>query len=147
MSKTIEQYADDIMQMIDADIEAGLVSRYVRTYSDLHDFVDANGYTLDAEVPWHAENLTTINAVQAEVDARLRARTSGGPGCCSGHRRDRNGVPGRCGGPTVHGRVLCEECRPKSTAVVTTMTTFCHCPTPSLDKSNVCRKCGTQWAE
>lgn len=45
----------------------------------------------------------------------------------------------------VRNRYEAEPVRPHAT--VRDFSTFCFCPTPKLDSSDVCRKCGTQWTE
>lgn len=78
---TVTEYADEIMQMIDEDIEAGTVPGSVRSFADLHDYVDANDYTLTADVPWGGDIATAddpagvnlVNAVTDEVTRRLAA--------------------------------------------------------------------------
>jgi hypothetical protein len=44
-----QMYADVLKRLIVADIGAGTVPDSVRSWSDLHDFVDANEYLIDAD--------------------------------------------------------------------------------------------------
>lgn len=101
---TDEDYADVIMLLVDADIIIGRVPVDVATYSELHDYVDANWYG-DAAVPYSESACTcdapaetidgdhgptcgvyvaydvridTINRATGIADARLRARAVGG---------------------------------------------------------------------
>ena len=95
MTSTSE-YADKIMAAIDVDIQAGLIPATVASFSELHDYVDANDYALEA-VPFTAPLCTCertmgnpacycghgeawfaymeyLNTVESEVSARLAAR-------------------------------------------------------------------------
>ena len=95
---SISDYADKIMAEIDADIQAGLVPATVASFSELHDYVDANDYALGA-VPFSGPPCTCVrttadpgchcayseawdaymeylNAVESEVSSRLAARTA-----------------------------------------------------------------------
>jgi hypothetical protein len=91
----ISEYADKIMTEIDGDIKAGHVPATVASFSELHDYVDANDYALEA-APFDGPECTCtrtmdnpgcycahydawcahmehLNAIEAEVDRRLRA--------------------------------------------------------------------------
>jgi hypothetical protein len=93
----ISVHADLILAEIDADITAGLLPVNVAAFSDLHGHVDANDYAL-AAVPFTgpscvcdrsdtdpgcycayadawAQYMEYLNAVEAEVDRRLKDRT------------------------------------------------------------------------
>jgi hypothetical protein len=94
----VSDYADKIMAEVDGDIKAGLVPATVATFSELHDYVDANDYALEA-VPFSGppctcvrttanpgcscayaeawgEYMELLNVVETEVSARLAARTA-----------------------------------------------------------------------
>lgn len=73
---TIAEYARDILAIIDIDIRDGILPADVKTFEDLNDHVDANGYLEEAGVPYAP---TTANseltvAIQEEVAALLSAR-------------------------------------------------------------------------
>lgn len=78
--KTASEYADEIMVMIREDIAAGKVSPIVWSFDALHNYVDANGYTLAAHVPWGGdaataedpEGMALVNAVENEITRRLQ---------------------------------------------------------------------------
>jgi len=79
--KTIEEYADEVMTAIDDCIAEGRIPADVATYSDLHSYVDANDFLLDAGVPWGTDipegqdpNGVWVD-VENEVQRRLRVRT------------------------------------------------------------------------
>lgn len=61
-------YADGAMADIAADIAAGVVPASVATFTDLHDYVDANEYV--AGVPT-SDGYGLVNAVTAEINRRL----------------------------------------------------------------------------
>jgi hypothetical protein len=63
------------MADIDDDIAAGGLPGSVASFTDLHDYVDANDYLQDAGVPMPTAKggIDTIVAVQDEVTRRLRA--------------------------------------------------------------------------
>ncbi len=67
----ISRYADAIMTLIKSDVEAGIVPASVRSFSELHDYVDANDYGLEA-VPFSGPKCTCT-------------RTLGNPGCHCEH--------------------------------------------------------------
>jgi hypothetical protein len=94
---TTSEYADRIMAEIDDDIKAGLIPATVASFSELHDYVDANDYALEA-VPFSGppctcvrttvnpgcscayadawdEYMQYLNTVESEVSRRLQART------------------------------------------------------------------------
>ena len=85
-SKTVEQYADRIMALIDETIAEGFRNTHgvpmpatVASFSELHDYVDANDYFVDAEVPWGTEAERELtNQVADEVSRRLAARQAPG---------------------------------------------------------------------
>jgi hypothetical protein len=91
---TISGYADKIMAEVGKDIAAGWMPATVSTFSELHDYVDANDYALEA-VPFDGPACTCVrtmdnpgcacahydawcaymeylNVIEAEVDRRLR---------------------------------------------------------------------------
>jgi hypothetical protein len=78
MDATISGYADKIMAEIVGDVEAGIVPAGVASFSELHDHVDANDYAQAAGVPVYVAGAedpwALVNAVEAEVDRRLRER-------------------------------------------------------------------------
>ncbi|WP_319461445.1 hypothetical protein [Micromonospora sp. RTP1Z1] len=70
----VARYADLILAEIDDDIAESVVPAGVRSFADLHRYVDANDYLIAAGVP-HDATPTTIEVtvdVQNEVTARLR---------------------------------------------------------------------------
>lgn len=75
---TVTEYADKAMTMIDADIASGQVPATVRSFSELHDYVDANEYLED--VPWGTDlpggndPMYLVIEVSDEISARLAAR-------------------------------------------------------------------------
>lgn len=76
---TVAEYADRIWTLIGEDVVEGVVPPTVTTFSDLHEHVDANDYTLQVGVPWGADVATDddpagvrfTNAVEDEVSRRL----------------------------------------------------------------------------
>src|SRR5260370_13083866 len=77
---TVGQFADEVMRAIDGDIGEGVMPADVATFSELHDHVDANMYVLDVAGMARSgqDDLELSNAIAAEVDRRLRARTATG---------------------------------------------------------------------
>ena len=80
----INRYADEIMTMIDEDIANGCIPLNVRCFGELHSYVDANEYTLQAQVPWGREfetpddpcGLAASIDVEAEITRRLVTRAA-----------------------------------------------------------------------
>ena len=74
---TVALYADRIIIMIAEDITSGAVPLGVRSFTELHDHVDANDYLSQAGVPFGTDadagrdGAETVNAVCAEVTRRL----------------------------------------------------------------------------
>ena len=82
---TVCQYADAIMVMVDEDIAAGKprcgkrMPSDVGSFSELHDYRDANMYVLEAmgevALDFGSDDASAlVNAVMNEVSARLEAR-------------------------------------------------------------------------
>lgn len=71
----VAEYASRILATIDADIRDGFLPPDVRTFTDLHDHVDANTYLQDAGVPYAptTANNELTTAVQDAVTALLSA--------------------------------------------------------------------------
>jgi hypothetical protein len=74
----IGHWADLIIAAIDDDIAEGALPASVRSFTDLHDYLDANDYLQDAGVPFDATTATTATIdltvrVQEEVNHRLQA--------------------------------------------------------------------------
>jgi hypothetical protein len=76
----VRRYADAIMIAIEADMDAGIVPRSVSTFTELHDYVDANEYAVQAGVPWGSDpealrygddGYALVNAVEGAVSAML----------------------------------------------------------------------------
>jgi hypothetical protein len=76
----VRRYADAIMVAIQADMDAGIVPRSVSTFTELHDYVDANEYAVLADVPWGSDpealkydnsGYALVNAVEGAVSAML----------------------------------------------------------------------------
>ena len=76
----VRRYADAIMIAIKADMDAGIVPRSVSTFTELHDYVDANEYAVQAGVPWGSDpealrygndGYALVNAVESAVSAML----------------------------------------------------------------------------
>ena len=108
-------YARRILAAIDADVLEGILPAGVRTFTDLHDHVDANDYLDEAGVPYEAtvaSNEVTA-AVQDAVTALLS--TAGRPFCtfgtCSYPRHDHTTLSGSDGEelPTPAG-LRCPDC-------------------------------------
>lgn len=83
-SATVLHYADRIMAMIAEDMKQPLpwgkqVPPEVTSFSELHDYCDANGYLAQAGVPWGTDpgagedGAEMVNTVCAEVTRRLEA--------------------------------------------------------------------------
>lgn len=80
----VKTFADHIMAEIDGDIAAGQIPGRVRTFGELHSYLDANDYLIEAQVPYDGTRATTevIAAVEDEVTRRLSA--PGRPYCTHG---------------------------------------------------------------
>lgn len=84
---SVGEYADKIMVMIRADIASGMVPADVGSFSELHDYCDANGYALqampeDIVLSFSDEGCSAlVNAVLDECDRRIRAGELRGCGC------------------------------------------------------------------
>ncbi len=77
MTETIDHYATQIMVMIGEDIYEGVVPETAISFSELHEYVDANEYMIQADVPWDPDDEPTqafYVAVQDEVTDRLARR-------------------------------------------------------------------------
>jgi hypothetical protein len=78
----IAQYAAEIIDMVDDDIHGGAIPADVTSFVDLHSYVDANCYLIDAEIPWGADiadesdpdGCMPCNQVSDEVSRLLTAR-------------------------------------------------------------------------
>src|SRR5262245_35948848 len=70
-------FADAIMTMVDEAIADGAVPANVRSFADLHAYLDANDFLEDAAVPYDGSDasLALTAAVEAEVTRRLAAPT------------------------------------------------------------------------
>jgi hypothetical protein len=75
MHPSIDAYAEHIMGAIADDVAEGVLPARVRTFADLHDYLDANDYIQDAAVPCDGTQATleVIALVQQEVTRRLSA--------------------------------------------------------------------------
>ena len=72
-AQSISDYAQYVIEQIDNDVAAGIVPSSVRSFSELHDHVDANAYlTVVPDLPDGTFDTDTINAVTDEVDRRLK---------------------------------------------------------------------------
>ncbi len=91
---SIGEYADKIMTAIDSEIKAGFVPATVASFSELHDYSDANEYLTEAGYLWENtdESRAFVNAVEGEVDRRLRERAP----LCEGCYEPLNGAPSPC---------------------------------------------------
>jgi hypothetical protein len=72
--KAVERYADEVMDMVSADMcdDPGL--RTARSFTDLHDWCDANEYMIHAAVPYDPDSETIMEFyvdVQDAVTRRL----------------------------------------------------------------------------
>jgi hypothetical protein len=97
---TIAEYANHIMGEIANDIAEGRMPANVRSFSDLHTYLDANDYTPDAGIAYTGtdENLALINDVEDEVGRRLATRTTYCTfGACSYRHHDHSTQTGRDG--------------------------------------------------
>lgn len=79
----VSRWADAIIEMIEEDIRTGRVPASVATFSELHDWVDANDYLTQAEIPWGSDELADgpaeqrlVNIVSTEITRRLMRRTA-----------------------------------------------------------------------
>jgi hypothetical protein len=78
-TEQISRWADEVMAQIRDDMDEGVVPRTVREFRDLHDYVDANEYTLNIGVPWGSDvaadddpaGVALVTAVEDEVNRRL----------------------------------------------------------------------------
>jgi hypothetical protein len=75
---TTTQFASEVLKAIDADIEDGVLPPDVATFSELHDYVDANEYVLDVmgSVTSGDDDLALASAITSEVDRQLVARAA-----------------------------------------------------------------------
>jgi hypothetical protein len=75
----IQQWAGSIMEEIAYDMSDGILPDDVASFSALHDHVDANDYASQAvpqgDLSWD-DYLELLNAVETEVDRRLKARAA-----------------------------------------------------------------------
>jgi hypothetical protein len=75
--KTDDAYAAELLNMIREDIASGQVPATVSTFSELHDYVDANDYIIQSSLyshrNWSDDREETINRVTDLVDAALKA--------------------------------------------------------------------------
>lgn len=76
--KTVSEYADKVCELLTEDVGAGIVPLgKVTKFADLHDYVDANDYLLQAGVPFGADSgagrdgTEIVNAVCDEVTQRI----------------------------------------------------------------------------
>ncbi|GAA1026220.1 hypothetical protein GCM10009557_03170 [Virgisporangium ochraceum] len=69
----MRQYAEAIIALVRADIRDGRIPPDVRSFSDLHAYVDANEYADDVGVPQSAGDYDLVNAVESRVDEMLAA--------------------------------------------------------------------------
>jgi hypothetical protein len=75
----VSLYAERIMAMIREDAERSQVPRDVASFTALHDYLDANEYLIQAEVPWGTDpgagkdGSEMVNVVCDEVSRRLEA--------------------------------------------------------------------------
>lgn len=83
----ISTWAQRIVTDIDSDIKAGTLPASVRSFSDLHRYLDANDYLETAGVTYDGtqDSIDRIQAVQEEVTRRLSA--PGRPWCTAGRCR------------------------------------------------------------
>lgn len=74
---TIAEYAEQIVDMVDEDIDAGILPATVRSVLDLHANVESGTYTTAVGVGYTGEdeNLALIADIEDEVNRRLAART------------------------------------------------------------------------
>lgn len=78
-AQQISKYADAIMSEIRADVKAGTVPATVKSFSDLHSYVDANDYASQVipqgDLTWDAW-MELANDVETEVSRRLATGTA-----------------------------------------------------------------------
>lgn len=72
-TKTVDQYAEEIMVMIKEDIIAHPSMSEARTFSDLHDHIDANEYMIIADVPYDPDDETVMGFYIDVQDAVTRS--------------------------------------------------------------------------
>lgn len=80
----IQQYADKVWDMVGEDMYEGVLPGNVRTFTELHDHVDANEYTIQADVPFDPmtdDGMIAVAAVEAEINRRLAERFESLPVC------------------------------------------------------------------
>lgn len=71
------EYANQIWDMIGEDMLEGRVPDTLVAFSQLHTYVDANEYTLQADVPYDLEadgGMDLVHEVEAEITRRLAER-------------------------------------------------------------------------
>lgn len=69
-----DRYADEIWVSINEDMLEGRVNKRAASFSELHEYVDANEYMIQADVPWNPDSEQTQDAyvaVQDEITDRL----------------------------------------------------------------------------
>jgi hypothetical protein len=79
VARSVTAYADEILTMVNDDIAVGQVPANVRTFDQLHRYVDANDYLEAAGVPWSSDlasdsdpaGVALTIQVQNEVTRRL----------------------------------------------------------------------------
>lgn len=71
----INRYAAEIMDMIGQDMIEGTVPDTIKSFTELHNHVDANEYSIQADVPFDIDGENDLlHAVEAEVGRRLAER-------------------------------------------------------------------------
>lgn len=54
-NEQLDRWAADIMVMVQEDVDSHRIPRGIRTFSDLHNYVDANEYLLATPCPWGSD--------------------------------------------------------------------------------------------
>lgn len=82
----VDGAARTVLDMIHADMADGLVPSPIRTFAELHEHVDANGYWLQTGTPWGADlpsvagdpsGSRVVNAVTERVNALIADQPGG----------------------------------------------------------------------
>lgn len=74
MKKHIEDAIESGIEQILEDIDAGYIPDTVSSFSELHEYVDANEYLEPAQLGSWEEHLDDCNVVSERLDAWLRER-------------------------------------------------------------------------
>jgi hypothetical protein len=111
----VARYAATIMGFIDEAISEGAVPATVRSFTELHSYLDANGFLEHAGVPYDGGDTTVALTVDVEEEVTRRLAAPTRPYCTFGRcvypRHDHTAVEGPDGVlATQSGPLRCLDC-------------------------------------